>query len=326
MKAKVLRSVVSVLAVFFALVSVTIAAETKVWTVKEVLAQGQSAVNEVRTVEGFATQWEPKKAETTAFFLLKDDYGDVIKVRTSGEKPETNGRYRITGPVGVDTTVVPPELFISEESRVDLWKPGTNVKSEKDLGGSGVTQLPVGLVAAVVVVLLILAGLLTWTFARRRQADTTAVVTATPPPATTGFGPTGAEPVPQKVEGHTIKISVPPEGTLKLLPGRLVVVAGDDTVKEISFYRVKGQSTPEVTFGRVEGPPYTHVQLKKMTVSSRQAKLTYLDNQWVLTNFAPPTSNPTRHNGGDLAVDGQVKLSDGDKIEMGEVKFEFRAK
>jgi hypothetical protein len=125
------------------------------------------------------------------------------------------------------------------------------------------------------------------------------------------------------LEGRTIKIAAPPPGTLKFLPGRLEVAGGDDTVKEIRFYGLKGQSTPEMTFGRAAGAPYTHVELKAMTVSRRQAKMTYINGQWIVTNFATQESNPTVLNGAPMPIDGQAALKEGDAVEMGEVKFVF---
>ena len=73
----------------------------------------------------------------------------------------------------------------------------------------------------------------------------------------------------------------------------------------------------------IPGAPYAHVQLKPMTVSARQAKLTLDQRGWTLTNFAPATSNPTRLNGAEMSVDEQRALRPGDRIEMGEVAFVF---
>ena len=132
-----------------------------------------------------------------------------------------------------------------------------------------------------------------------------------------------AVPEPEGVTGSTVKIHRPPAGTLKVLPGRFEVIAGESEVKEIRFYKVPTQPLPEVTFGRLAGSPYVHVQLNSPTVSGRQGKMTYQGGQWLFTNFAPPTSNPTRVNGRDLAVDESVPLREGDRVEMGDVVLIF---
>ncbi len=294
--------------------------------VSDIRANPRGYANNIVTVEGFATQWidrEPQK--TTAFYFLKDDWGGVIKIRTSKEKPLIGERYRVTGPVGIDVPLT-KDPYISEETRVHIRPSGGEASQPVPTPVvitppvEGLSTQTVLLIAAIVVVLILLVGLLVW-LARSRSTAASADLGG----GGIAPGESFAEPGGQVIEGRTIKMHAPPPGTLKILPGYLEVAKGDETVKEIRFYKVKGQSTPEVTFGRLAGPPYSHIELKQMTVSRRQAKLTYINNQWILTNFAATDSNPTRHNGLELPVDGQVALGEGDRIEMGELQFVFHA-
>jgi hypothetical protein len=118
---------------------------------------------------------------------------------------------------------------------------------------------------------------------------------------------------------HALPMS---DGTLQFLPGRLVVLDGDRPGKDIRFVRTWGQ-IPEITFGRVTGPPYRHVQLRSQTVSRQHARLQYEDGRWQLTNLSQ--TNPVVVNGETLdTAHGQRVLRDGDQIEMGEVVFRFR--
>jgi hypothetical protein len=111
------------------------------------------------------------------------------------------------------------------------------------------------------------------------------------------------------------------DGTLQFLPGRLEVVDGDRTGRDIRFVRTWGE-VPEVTFGRVTGPPYRHIQLKSQTVSRQHARLQYVDGRWQLTNLSQ--TNPVVVNGQTLdTAHGQRVLCDGDQIEMGEVIFRY---
>lgn len=115
------------------------------------------------------------------------------------------------------------------------------------------------------------------------------------------------------------------EGTLQFLPGRLEIIEGRDVGQEIRFVRTPGASTTEVTFGRLEGEPYRHVQLHEPTVSRLHAKMTQEDRRWRLTNLSG--TNPVVVNSTPLEGEGaSVVLSEGDRIEMGEVVFRFRAK
>ncbi len=309
-------------AVAVALVAAAAVTAQTLTRVADIRADPKGYSNVVVTVEGFVTQWEEGQG-TTSFYFLKDDWGDVVKVRTSGARPTVGGRFRVSGPVGIDV-VNRSDTFISEEQRVELVAPAaappatpppTPPPAERYLFDH-VTSGEALLMGGIALALAVLVPLVVWLLRSRRLGETG----IEPAP---GALDDGSEAPPQVVEGRTIKLFAPPPGTLKILPGRLEVVEGDEAVREIRFYRVRGQVTPEVTFGRVAGPPFTHVQLKPMTVSGRQAKLTFINNQWILTNFAADTSNPTRHNGQELPVDGQVALAEGDRVEMGEVALVF---
>jgi hypothetical protein len=116
---------------------------------------------------------------------------------------------------------------------------------------------------------------------------------------------------------------IPPmDGTLQFLPGRLEVVDGESPGRDIRFVRTWGEE-PEITFGRVTGPPYRHVQLRSQTVSRQHARMQYVDGRWKLTNLSQ--TNPVLINGQALdSAHGHRVLRDGDQIEMGEVVFRYR--
>jgi hypothetical protein len=124
------------------------------------------------------------------------------------------------------------------------------------------------------------------------------------------------------VDGETLRFAIPTDGTLQFLPGRLEVIAGPDTGREVRFVRMPGDTNIEVTFGRAEGPAYRHVQLHARTVSRQHAMMSLIDEHWALRNLS--TTNPVVLNGRVLAH-GEIAplLVEGDKIEMGEVVFLF---
>jgi hypothetical protein len=117
----------------------------------------------------------------------------------------------------------------------------------------------------------------------------------------------------------------PMDGTLQFLPGRFEVIEGREIGQEIRFVRQPGSHQTEVTFGRQDGTAYRHVQLHEPTVSRLHAKMSLEDKNWRLTNLSE--TNPASVNGKPLDPDhGSVVLRDGDRVEMGEVVFRFRAK
>lgn len=139
------------------------------------------------------------------------------------------------------------------------------------------------------------------------------------PRAITAHGVPGTE-----IEGHLLRFSVPQEGTLQFLPGRLEITSGADAGREVRFVRVPGPEGTTVTFGRSEGPAYRHIQLREATVSRQHARLRLEQAQWHLTNLS--ATNPVVYNGRQLRDGEEQPLSDGDRIEMGEVVFGFRSR
>jgi hypothetical protein len=133
-----------------------------------------------------------------------------------------------------------------------------------------------------------------------------------------------AAPATARGDGQAIRFTIPADGTLQFLPGRLEVEAGGDLGREIRFVRTAGPDGTDVTFGRSEGVLYRHVQLHDQTVSRLHARMQLRDGQWYLTNLS--TTNPLSLNGRVLAAGEEQPLAEADRIEMGEVIFRFRSR
>lgn len=126
------------------------------------------------------------------------------------------------------------------------------------------------------------------------------------------------------IEAHTVRFSVPAEGTLQFLPGRLEIASGMDSGREIRFVHVPGPDGTTVTFGRSDGELYRHIQLRDKTVSRAHARLAWRDGAWHLVNLS--RTNPVAWNGTILEDGREERLTDGDRIEMGEVLFTYRSR
>lgn len=310
-------------------------------------------LNERVKIDGFVTQFVETGSRSTSFFYLKDDWGAVIKVRTSKDRPSVGKKYSIEGPVGLDPRA--RDLYVSEESRVELFKEtepvislgqtvtispphhGIPADTPVDNGVAPVVpkakpssplekpDLPkkqdgidsIYLLIGGAVVLVLIAAIFLMLRSRRDEARTEDYGIST-------ASHIEAPPPPEQViEGRTIKLHAPPPHTVKLLPGWFDVVGGDDVVKQIRFYSLGGERGAETTFGRVAGRPYAHIQLKAPTVSSRQAKVAFDNGAAQLTNLASSDSNPTKVNGREMGVNESVLLSESDRVEMGEVSLLF---
>jgi predicted component of type VI protein secretion system len=162
----------------------------------------------------------------------------------------------------------------------------------------------------------------------RREAATGTLGSAWAEPAVQEQPRLRLETATERPVAHETKVrrtTRPMDGTLQFLQGRFEVVEGREMGQEIRFVRQPGVVQTEITFGRQDGVAYRHIQLHEPTVSRLHAKMTLEDNNWRLTNLS--TTNPAGVNGKPLAPDeGSVVLRDGDRVEMGEVVFRFRAK
>ena len=126
-----------------------------------------------------------------------------------------------------------------------------------------------------------------------------------------------------EIDNPTIKIYRPSEKTLKVLDDCFEPIEGISDVNKIFLYQNKDNLNTEYTFGRNPGSEHYHIQLKSPAVSRKQAKLIYLRDKYVLVNYADSSSNPTRVNDKEMAVNESVELQHDDIITMADVKLRF---
>jgi hypothetical protein len=107
------------------------------------------------------------------------------------------------------------------------------------------------------------------------------------------------------------------------LPGALEVEQGPGAGSTLGFHHVPNTREDIITFGRSQGPPGRHVQLRDGTVSRRHAQLRFAGGRWEITNFA--THNPVRVNAHPLGHGDVRELHDGDLVEMGQTRYRYRA-
>lgn len=124
-------------------------------------------------------------------------------------------------------------------------------------------------------------------------------------------------------EFKTIKISAPPK-TLKFIPGKFVIISGEDKGKEL---RIAGYPTKAgfiVSVGRKEvlgEKAFAHIQLKEKTVSREQAEFIYDDNKLFVRNLSE--TNYTQLNGVDLKPGEISEVFPKSIIKFGEVEFQY---
>ena len=120
-----------------------------------------------------------------------------------------------------------------------------------------------------------------------------------------------------------LALAVPPNSTLRMLPGRLEAVDGRGLIDDIRFVAVGGAGPQSFTVGRGDGPLHQHIRLDSPTVSRQHAALTFENNGWSISNLSD--TNPVRLNGAEVPPDEAIRLADGDVVELGEIMLRFRA-
>lgn len=120
----------------------------------------------------------------------------------------------------------------------------------------------------------------------------------------------------------TVRFRRPTEHAVQLLPGRLEVLAGERRHREIRLVRVPGES-PEVVLGRERTDAPGRVAFQSSTVSRSHARLAYVDGIWKVANLSQ--TNPLVVNDERVSVDRERTLTDGDRLELGEVVLRFHA-
>jgi hypothetical protein len=157
--------------------------------------------------------------------------------------------------------------------------------------------------------------------ARSWQADALKVVPSIPTKPGT-LEPAIDEPAPP-LGSDTVHFRRPADQAVQLLPGRLEVLSGLAVPREIRFVRIPGER-PQLILGREPGSSPPHVALPSSTVSRQHARLEFSGGRWGLTNLS--RTNPVVLNDETLSsADGERTLTDGDRIELGDVVLRFSA-
>jgi len=126
----------------------------------------------------------------------------------------------------------------------------------------------------------------------------------------------------QLTSNETVRFKRPVEEPVQLLPGRLEVLAGDTHQHEIRFVRIPGEPM-QMILGRDSGPSAQYVALRSNTVSRQHARLAFSNGHWAVANLS--RTNPVVVNDEELShIDGSRDLTDGDRLELGEVVLRFR--
>jgi hypothetical protein len=268
--------------------------------------------NEVVSIEGSINKYVEQDKKTTNLYKLRDNWGETIFVRTSQALPDINKRWIVTGIVSRERDGM---IYLSETSRTEVLTEKTPATAPLQHSRESIDPVIKYLLVTAAAIFAVLVIVLIYMMTKKSRASEPAAAAAM------------HHPIPADNVGKTVVMKKAPPGTLRLLPGKFIILKGDETHKEIRFQVPKDQTTKEFTFGRQEIPdqnPFGHIQLKEGTVSRLHAKVIYTPDGVSLINYS--TVNPTTVNKKELMENETVRLEDGDIITMGEVEFQYGAK
>lgn len=135
--------------------------------------------------------------------------------------------------------------------------------------------------------------------------------------------PTAWEDSDEPSPDATVIFHRPVDEPVQILPGRLHVLTGDAAGEDLRLFSRIGEPA-QIVVGRDAGPAYQHITLRSPTVSRRHARIEFVNGSWTITNLS--ATNPVLVNDRVLSNGSTTrKLSDGDRIELGEVALRFLA-
>ena len=318
--------------------------------------------NESVTVVGTIEKYEPSTGNTTAYYEIKGDYGNTIRVNTAAEKPETNKRYKVQGTVYINVETGNP--FISEKSKQKIGGGGVKPPEEpveepveepdktQDEADSGSNNNMIIIIAIIVVAIIIIVLLVTQKKTQKSnipqeksgqaqsgQAQAQAGQSKeTPSGAGQDTGQAKGESTVKydKFEGqNTVKVPSAQAGgeTRKAIPGELVITKGSEVDKSFKLFGTPTQSGAVCSIGNeAEGweskipsgriESHILVQDPTKTLSRYQAEIIYDGQKTYIKNYSGV--NKTVVDSKELEENESVELKGGETIKAGRVEFQYK--
>lgn len=279
----------------------------------EILKNPSNFNNEFVTTEGLVIQYTQGDERTTSFYLLKSDYGAILKVNTAQGQPETNAKYEVSGTVVID--LVNRTVFLVEQSKIK------RTNSDIKIVTSPVNWM---LIIAIGGLVLLIVLLIIYLVVKNRSEKRESNIAAMTRPSDINASPISVSPSNDNQDFKTIRITQSSPKTLKMIPGRLQIISGLDKGKEFPIMGFPGSDGSVLTIGREKGnsqSEFSYIQLLEKTVSRKQAEILYVDQKLYVKNYSE--TNLTQLNGVDLKFGERAEITINSIIKTGEVEFKY---
>jgi len=323
-----------VLAILILLTSVCLAQNT---TIENIISNPRGFEGHKVTIKGLVYVYS-YGAGTTAYYRIKGDYGATIRVNTAEPSPETNKKYIVIGIVNVEQLTNIPWITELNKNLDNSGAPADSIKTaelnkganiEKEKSGLNYIIILIGSLITIIVVLIIV-----YIVMKSRQYNKNSIQIYTPPVFSQKNPPDyvassvkldTSEMVSQTSdEFKTIKIANTSPKTLKFIPGKLVIISGEDTGKS---FKIAGYPTLDgsvVSIGRDEvkgDKSYSHIQLMQKTISRKQAEIIQKDEKLYVKNMSE--TNYTQIDGTELKPNEKSEINPGSILRLGELELKY---
>ncbi len=328
----------------------------KLLTITSVLAQVETSIYEIRRnpasfinenvqISGLIIQYIPSTSNTLAYYIIKDDNGAQIQVKTAFGEPVTNEKYIVSGVLSADNNII----YLTELQRQPLntLNPEANVSVEPTTIAPDSPEANNNYFDNNLLLLLVLglSGLLLFALiAYRLMKNYRVKAPASSKPSINNNTPANSPKSNiEQIQNDDFKTFLNSSGqntvviekdymTMKAMPGRLLVMNGDQSDKYLGLF---GAQTPEgqvITIGRdspdwkkslKKGRENAHIRIQDAsnTLSRLQAEIIYSNGEMKLRNLGQV--NPTIVDDNALSSGQTVPLQNGTIIQAGNVKLRY---
>ena len=307
--------------ILFYLLLIGITAIAQQTTIEDIIANPGRFDKESVETKGTVTQYTRGTASTTAYYLLKGEYGGIIQVNTAEGQPNINRIYSVKGTV-VSEMGTP---LIIEHSKTCIDCPEPPVPPIEEHNNN---TLIIIIVAGIILIIILIVVL-----QMQKKKETSTYIPESPgQDPSTIITKDDTVIITRDRDFETIRIEENVPKTMKFMPGKLEIISGADKGKSFMLAGYPTQEGAIVTLGRdysgwekqVPGDrKYSHIRIKDetRTLSRMQAELIYKEGTLYIKNVG--SVNKTQVDGLEINENDKVEVKPNAIIKAGNIEFKY---
>lgn len=265
-------------------------------TIEKIKEEPDKFEDEAVIFKGLITQYNTGDVKTTAYYMVKGDFGEMMMVHTSSTKPKLQWNYKIKGVVKIDQYNSPYVVEINKTPVVPIW------------------IIVIGGVILILIILLVIV------MVKNKKNKVT-----TP---STKASSKNEQIINYDNEFKTVQITKEEDRAVTLIhiPAKLIFTDGADKGKEIRLQGMPSKDGAKISIGSREetgDAKHAHIRIMDPTVSRKQAEIILVDKtkKVIIKNLS--TTNYTQVNGEDVLPDVANEIKNNDLLRFGSIEVKF---